>query len=98
MALVKNPPVDAGDARPGFHPWIGRPPEEAMATHSSVLAWRIPGTEEPGGLQSMGSQSWTHTGPYYGPRTTPIVDLLSTSFSLYNNPAKLIVINILTKA
>ena len=30
--------------------------EEGMATHSSVLAWRIPGTEEPGGLQSMGSQ------------------------------------------
>ena len=28
-----------------------------MATYSSVLAWRIPGTEEPGGLQSMGSQS-----------------------------------------
>ena len=28
--------------------------EEEMATHSSVLAWRIPGTEEPGGLQSMG--------------------------------------------
>ena len=32
------------------------PPEESMATHSSVLAWRIPWTEEPGGLQSMGSQ------------------------------------------
>ena len=30
-----------------------------MATHSSVLAWRIPGTAEPGGLLSMGSQSWT---------------------------------------
>ena len=30
--------------------------EKEMATHSSVLAWRIPGTEEPGGLQSMGSQ------------------------------------------
>ena len=29
--------------------------EKAMATHSSVLAWRIPGTEEPGGLPSMGS-------------------------------------------
>ena len=29
--------------------------EKAMATHSSVLAWRIPGTGEPGGLQSMGS-------------------------------------------
>ena len=34
--------------------------EEVMATHSSILAWRIPWTEEPGGLQSMVSQkSWT---------------------------------------
>ena len=33
--------------------------EKEMATHSSVLAWRIPGTEEPGGLLSMGSHSWT---------------------------------------
>ena len=32
------------------------PREKGMATHSSILAWRIPGTEEPGGLQSMGSQ------------------------------------------
>ena len=30
-----------------------------MATHSGILAWRIPRTEEPGGLQSMGLQSWT---------------------------------------
>jgi len=30
-----------------------------MATYSSVLAWRIPGMEEPGGLPSMGSHSWT---------------------------------------
>ena len=36
------------------------PLEKEMATHSSILAWRIPWTEEPGGLQSMGSQkSWT---------------------------------------
>ena len=35
------------------------PLEEEMATHSSVLAWRILWTEEPGGLQSMGLQSWT---------------------------------------
>ena len=37
---------------------LGRedPLEESMATHSSILAWRIPWTEEPGGLQSMGSQ------------------------------------------
>ena len=33
--------------------------EKEMATHSSILAWRIPCTEEPGGLQSMGSQSQT---------------------------------------
>ena len=33
--------------------------EKEMATHSSVLAWRIPGTGEPGGLPSLGSQSWT---------------------------------------
>ena len=33
--------------------------EEGMATHSSILAWEIPWTEEPGGLQSMGSQNRT---------------------------------------
>ena len=33
--------------------------EKGMATHSSILAWKIPRAEEPGGLQSMGSQSWT---------------------------------------
>ena len=36
------------------------PLEEGMATHSSILAWRNPWTEEPGGLQSMGSQSVGH--------------------------------------
>ena len=41
---------------------LGRenPPEEGMATHSSILAWRIPWTEEPGELQSMGSQRVGH--------------------------------------
>ena len=34
--------------------------EKGMATHSSILAWRIPWTEEPGGLQSMGSQKVGH--------------------------------------
>ena len=34
--------------------------EKEMATHSSVLAWRIPGTEEPGGLLSMGSHRGGH--------------------------------------
>ena len=36
------------------------PPEKEMATHSSILAWRIPWTEEPGRLQSMGSQRVRH--------------------------------------
>ena len=41
---------------------LGRehPLEEEMATHSSILAWRIPWTEEPGGLQSMGLQRAGH--------------------------------------
>ena len=42
---------------------LGRedPLKEGMATHSRILAWRIPWTEEPGGLQSMGSQRVRHT-------------------------------------
>ena len=36
------------------------PPEKDMATHSSLLAWRIPWIEEPGGLQSMGLQRVRH--------------------------------------
>ena len=41
--------------------FLGRedPPEEGAATHSSILAWRIPWTQEPGRLQSMGSQGRT---------------------------------------
>jgi len=58
---VKNPPANAGDA--GDQGLIlGRedPWEEGMATHSTILAWRIPWTEEPGGLPSMGSQRVGH--------------------------------------
>ena len=40
--------------RCGFDPWVGKIPlEEGMATHSSILAWRVPWTEEPGGPQSI---------------------------------------------
>jgi len=47
--------------RHGFDAWVGKILlRKEMGTHSSVLAWRIPWTEEPGGLQSMGSQKrWT---------------------------------------
>ena len=43
--------------------FLGRedPLQKGMATHSSILAWRIPWTEEPGGLQSMGSQRGGHS-------------------------------------
>ena len=45
----------------GFHPWVGEDPlQEGMATHSRVPAWRIPWTEEPGGLYSMGLQRVGH--------------------------------------
>ena len=41
----------------GFDPWVEKSPlEKGMATCSSSLVWRIPWTEEPGGLQSMGLQ------------------------------------------
>ena len=57
MLAVKNSPANAGDIRnagsiPGREDLL----ERGMATHSSILAWRIPWTERPGKLQSMGSQ------------------------------------------
>ena len=58
-SAVKNPPANAGDE--GLIPGSGRSLEKEMATHSSILAWEIPWTEKPGGLQSMGSQK-TLTG------------------------------------
>ena len=56
-SVVKNPPTNAGDA--GSIPGLKRAPRVEVATHSSVLAWKIPWTEQHGGLQSMGSQSQT---------------------------------------
>ena len=51
----KNSPANAGDIRDVRSiPELGRSPGEGMATHFSILAWRIPWTEEPGGLQSTG--------------------------------------------
>ena len=55
--MVKNPPAiqEIQELQVGS---LGQedPLEEGMATHSSILTWRIPWTEEPGGLQSIGSQ------------------------------------------
>ena len=59
MALaVKNPPADVGDERDAGRSLGPEDPlEDGMATHSSILVWRIPQTEEPGGLQSIGPQT-----------------------------------------
>ena len=56
--MLKNPPANAGDV--GSIPGLGRSLEKGRATHPSIPARRIPWTEEPGGLQSMGSQRVGH--------------------------------------
>ena len=59
--VVKNPPANSGDIRDLVRSLNQQDPlEEGMATHSSILAWRIPWTQEPGGLQSIGSQRVGH--------------------------------------
>ena len=60
-SVVKNPPANVGDEEmrvpsPGWEDPLGK----EMAIHSSILAWEIPWTEEPGGLQSLGSQRDRH--------------------------------------
>ena len=56
--MVKSPPV----MQETWVRFLGQedPLEEGVATHSSILAWRVPWTEEPGGLQSMGLQRVGH--------------------------------------
>ena len=53
-SVVKNLPANAEDA--GSIPGLEDPLEKEMATHSNILAWEIPWTEEPDGLQFLGSQ------------------------------------------
>ena len=62
--MIKNLPVKAGD--PGSIPGSGRLLEKGMATHSSILAWKIPWTEEPGRLQSIKvTKSQTQFNDFY---------------------------------
>ena len=59
--MVKNLPANAGDIRdPGSIPGLGRSPGGGNGNPLSVLAWRIPWTEEPSGLKSMGPQRVGH--------------------------------------
>ena len=56
-AVVRNLPVNAEDTRDTRVQSLGQDHlEQEMATHFSILAWKIPWAEEPGGLQSIGSQ------------------------------------------
>jgi len=57
--MVKNPPAAVQETWVQLLGWED-PLEEGMATHSRILAWKILWTEEPGGLQSMGSQRVGH--------------------------------------
>ena len=59
--MVKDPPDNAADVTDsGSIPGLGRYPGGSRATHSSILAWRIPWTEGPGGQQSTGLQRVGH--------------------------------------
>ena len=60
--MVKNSPASKGDAEDtSLIPGLGRSLGRGKATHSSILVWKIPPTEELGGLESMGSQRARHS-------------------------------------
>ena len=76
MLVLKNPPANAGDIRnSGLIPGLGISPGEGNGYHSSILAWQIPWTEEPGG--SIGSQRVGHNcsdSMYARPQNTEVSD------------------------
>ena len=60
--IVKYPPANVGEMGCRFDSWVGKTPlEESTAIHSSILAWRIPWTEEPGGLYSPRGRKESNT-------------------------------------
>ena len=72
--VVRNLPANAGEIRDvGFNPRWGRPLEEGIATHSSILDWNIPCIQEPGTLQSIGLQrvghDWSDLASMHWPHT-----------------------------
>ena len=82
--MVKNPPVSAEDTGDQVWPLGGEDPlEQDTATHSSILAWRIPCTEEPGGLQSMGSQRVRYYGSDLALAAQYILNIYYTLMYIY---------------
>ena len=61
--------------RQRFDPWVGKIPWRRPATHTGILAWRIPGTEEPGGPQSVGSHRVRHLTERLSRHTTLLTDI-----------------------
>ena len=104
--MIRNLPANAGDIKMRVQSGDWEDPlEKEMATHSSILAWRSPWTEEPDRLQSMGSQesdtterlSTTHSDETIGlPRASPEILLvwktatLKQHFGLWSNMSKCI--------
>ena len=80
----KAPAYYEGDL--GSIPGSGRFSEEGNATHSSTLAWKIPWTEEPGSLQSMGSQ---RVGRHRAP-SLPIAQLVKNLPAMQETPVQLL--------
>ena len=99
VLVVKNLSANVGE----FNPWVRKIPwSRETATHCSILAWKISWTEEPGGLQCMGLQSWTqpstHTDMYsysislsklFSQTPKLLVNTLYTFFQLSPNKNKL---------
>ena len=78
--LVKNPPANAENIREmGWISELARSPGEGMATHSSILAWKVPWTEEPGELPSTGTQRVTTEA------TEQVITLIFHSLSFCNS-------------
>ena len=83
--VVKNPPSNAGDLRDADSiPGSGRSSEEGMATHSGVLAWKIPWTEEPAGLQSLGSQRVMKRFSMQSYKPTSCIKLKMIALNIYS--------------
>ena len=60
VPVAKNPPASAGDMSKCFNLWVGKILEKEMATHSSILAWRIPWTEGPEGYSAWSLRRVRH--------------------------------------
>ena len=77
-SVGKESACNARDA--GSIPGLGRFPGGGMVTHSSILVWRIPGTREPGRLQSIESQRVGHDWSYWAHTAWPILIQILSDF------------------